>query len=1166
MADDLPSTGQFRLPEDLNTLSTMRDQLGDYLNTLERNTDSVNAWLATNQNDIIVGLHRLNRALGLKDEAGAIKHLKELGDKAGFVLSIQDFGTLADAAFGANSAFVAEAKKVERGIPKRILEDLPEIKMPDPNAPVAVVAPPPPPPVDEEAEKKGKKWWNPGTWFDKSEERAAEARKNSEEEAQRKIEEIKRHWRLVRSELISLQSDRHYYVDSFMDWVGETLAPEKPMTDPEMQRLMEKYQNPQIVIDLAMEDYAQVMDVKANALRERAMLYSKTAALIDEQKIAEFAALLPALFPKHDTVETKQVKDLLLQDYSVASFADMALLRVERRDEQLLLLKTALQLEPEYKLTGTKNAPEIFERVLKEVLAAESPLDSSALRLTIDKLKAGKADANSIISLNTAGQSVFERIGHRFTNELPAMKDATAHVLRGVGAPASGIEALVTDFVQAARARDGVKLGTVLNAVATREQGQAFKGLWNLMFPGHSLVNELTTAAKNTSDLSQLTGLALSAGLLDEFKVATNAVQGDAKRVLEFFNNDVMPDHADFSLVVARRLVATAFANGGLDQLRRELTKPKGWLEQVATGELNFEGRSNWIAALVEPWSSNLVKSNILAEAAANAKDATAKAMLEQMDKNLAGANIRLDDGRILTNLERVANIWYNAESKALHLTVTGTGHKVMDDVTPQAAKEILTHIQRRHPEFRAEYDGLYNPANIDRIVTKQGNTTIYWGNHTGVLNVPDETIAALHKASDYMHVTNPKNGQVHSINLKTVALLQPLEDGTHLLVDKYGEVQVVEGKVEIKAQGDLLNLSGTYFNARNASILSLDPAKGKLEFRAESADFEDLLESAAPGQFFYSVDLSKADFDRVVKSVEAAPAIVTPAGTSLKSLHFNMETLGYLMYTDERETGFQTRRNGPAKKPGFIPVEQDDLAHGIFEGLSKNPALVTVGNVITHKDQIDDAYYHADKQRFYFVLSNDILQVPLEPVPAYTALKKLSKSGTFTAVDTVTVPNLVPNGVGVEEVASDLVNFKRTVLQFHSDANDKTFLVAENDRFFYISSDKPHAQALFNMLEEQGLEGARAATPKQLAWTQKLRDVADALPQQPIKVTQSLTELGREYLLAQVTGKPGENRAMPNPKADFAIAAQALQAGQKFDYPARTATAAKRKPVAPRP
>ena len=69
MADDLPSNAQakqaatFKLPEDLNTLSQMRDQLSDYLNTLERNTDSVNAWLSKNQNDIIVGLHRLNRAL-----------------------------------------------------------------------------------------------------------------------------------------------------------------------------------------------------------------------------------------------------------------------------------------------------------------------------------------------------------------------------------------------------------------------------------------------------------------------------------------------------------------------------------------------------------------------------------------------------------------------------------------------------------------------------------------------------------------------------------------------------------------------------------------------------------------------------------------------------------------------------------------------------------------------------------------------------------------------------------------------------------------------------------------------------------------------------------------------------------------------------------------------
>lgn len=1166
MADDLPSNAQakqaatFKLPEDLNTLSQMRDQLSDYLNTLERNTDSVNAWLSKNQNDIIVGLHRLNRALAKKSDAEAVKALSGLGEIAGFVLSIQDFKGAAETAFGANSNFAAAAARVQPGIPKNILEDLPEIRLPDETT-LRPAMPPAPEPAPEEP-KVVKKWYNPGTWFDKSEERAAEAKKNAEEEAQRKIDEIKRHWRLVRSELISLQSDRHYYVDSFMDWLGEELAPQPGHTDAEAQKLMEKYQNPQVVIDLAMEDYAQVMHVKADALRERALLYSKTAALIDEQKIAEFAAMLPALFPKSETVETQQIKALLLKDFEVTSFADMALSRVHRRDEQLLLLKTALTLEPEYKLKGLSTPAQIFERVLKETLADKDPLSPEALNLTLKKL-GGESRGKEIIGL-ASGKTVFERIATRFGNTAEATARAMREVLSGLGVgTAKSPEAQLREFADGVATKDGLRLGDTLRAIAARNLSQPFKALWNLTYPNTSLAGEIVKGSKNTAELSALMGLALDAGLLDEFKAQTNALQGSAKNALDFFNKNVLPDHADFSLVTARRLIGTAFANGGLEQLRTELTRPGGWLEKIATGDLNQEGRANWVAALLEPWQSNIVKSNILAEAAASALSADARKALQSFDDNLTGTNVRLDDGRILTNLENVANIWYNAESKTMRLTVNGTGHPVLDDVSPQMAKEILSHIQRKVPALQAEYDGLYNPANIDRIVTAQGNTHIYWGNHKGVLNVPDATIAALHKSDDFMHVTNPKNGQTHSINLDTIALLQPLEDGTHLLVDKYGEVQVIEGKVDIRAKGGLLDLSGTFFNPRNASILSFDAAKNKLEFRAESNDFDDLLESAAPGQYFYGVDLTKKDFDRVKAAVEAVPTIAAPGAGNLHNLYFNMETLGYLMYTDERETGFNTRRNGPTKKPGFIAVEQEELAKNINAGLSANPELIVVGNVITHKSLIDDAYYSQEKQRLYMVLSNDILQVPADEATAHAVLSKLSREDGFTVVGAATIKN--PKGAGTVEMPADIVNLNRTVLQFHSEANDKTFLVAENDRFFHIGFDKQQAESLFDMLEAQGLEGAKAKTPKALEWTAKLRDVAAALPQQQLRVLPSLTDLSRDYLLEQMTGTPGENKPMPAPKADFAIAAQQLKTGGKLDYPARAA-APKKRPAAPRP
>ena len=1158
MADSPSSNADFKLPQDLETLSLMRDQLSDYLNTLERNTDSVNSWLQKHQNSVIVGHHQLNRSVSQKDEKGALQALRDLGETAGFVLSMQNFKGQAEAAFGADSAVVKEIAKHGLGVPKAILEDLPEIKLPDENtAPAAYIPPLPQPEIADAEPEKKRSVWNPATWFGKAEREEEEARKSAEAEAQRKIDDIKRHWRLVRSELIGLQSDRHYYVDSFMDWVGETLAPQKA-DEAEAQKLMEKYQNPQFVIDLAVKDYAEVMDVKVGMVKERALLYSKTAALIDEQRITEFAALLPALFPKSETSESKQLKELLLQDYKVVSFAEMALDRVTSREDQLLLLKTALAHEPDFKLAGLGSKTQVFERILKEVTSVQDPLDASALSLTLKKLGIGNDNGAAVIDLKSANKTVFERLASRFNTTLTKMQTAVGHVLTGLGNASGTTEKQVAGFVAAVRAEDPIKLGTVLSSLDGGAGSLAFKGLWNLAYPGVSLIGEISKTAKTTADLSALTELALRAGVADEFKVGTNAVQGDAKNVLKFINEKIMPEHEDFNLSVMRKLIGTSFANAGLDQLRRELTRPGGWLEQIAASSLNAEGKLSWTAAMLEPWPSNIVKSNILAEAAQTAKNPDAKKALQSLESNLTGENVRLDDGRILTNLDRLANIWYDGDSKVMRLTVNGTGHTMLDDVSPQMAKEVLTHIQRKAPFLQSEYDGLYNPSNLDRIVTTPQKTAIYWGNHTGMLNVPDETIASLHKHPDFLHVTNTGNGQTHSINLKTIALLQPLSDGTHLLVDKYGAVQVLEGKISLAAKDNLLDLSGTYFNPRNASILSLDADKKTVGFRTESKDFEDLLESVSAGQYFYNLDLNAADFARAQAAVAASPAIAAANKGDLKNLHFNFETLGYMIYTDDREAGFSIRKNGPAKTPGFIATQEEALAKNIYQGLSANPDLVTVGNVITHKSLIDDAYYNADKQRFYMVLNNDILPIPTDEDAAYKTLQKLSKEDGFMVVGASTLPS--PTGRGTVEVPADIINLNRTVMQFYSEAQDKTFLVADNERFFYIGYDKQQAASLFDLLEKQGLQDARSATPKNLGWTQKLGETAEALPTVMLRVTPSLTDLSREHLLQQAVGQTGENRAMPEPKKDFSIAAAPYKPNAVLEYPLRANVAPTRK------
>lgn len=1139
MADSLPSPTPFKLPEDVHLLARLRDQLDDYLSTLERNTDSINGWLAENQNDIIVRHHQLVRAITHdKDEAKADTALKNLGDMTGFVLNLQDFEKLAADQFGKDSKIAKAIAKAPRGFPAKILEDLPEISVPQDGAdvaPAAIVPVANTQPEEEEQPKKGF-WSSVGGWF---------KGKDPEEEAREKEAAVRRHWRNVRSELVSLQSDRHYYIDSFMDWIGENLAPENP--EASAAPLMQQYQDPQYVINLAQADYAEVNEGKTRRLADQSLDYSRIARTFDEQRIGEFIQMLPTLFPKTETPESKQLKTLLLTDYGVASFAELALTHVKDRKDELALLSAALTHETKFEIAGLKSGAQIFERVLGHVLDTK-PLDSSALQLTIEKLKKQEKDPAALLDLSHANKTVFKRIEKRFGTDYAAVSKATDHVAKGLTGQQSPIQS-VTDVVKAAAAKDVQTLAATLGKVQARS-GHAFMAMWHLTYPEKSIVKTLTDGVKTRKELSWVMENALKAGILDELKGASNAATGSTQNIVNFIDKTIAPSLAtedSFSRDTARQLIAFGFANGGLDQMRREMTKKDGWLETIVTSPvLSTTDKLQWTAALLEPFASDVIKANILNDAATKAADKDAAQALGDMEKTFTGGNIRLGDDKILTNLDRIANVWYNPEPQTLRFTVNGTGHTLMEGISPALARETLELLQRKGT-FESEYDGLFNTDNIDRVVSTAQGPKVSWHRHTADLNVTEAQLAALHKRTDFLHEDDPKTGNTFSINQNSVTLLQPLEDGTHLLVDKYGTALILDGKIRLEAQKPLLDLGGVYFNPENASIVSLSADKSSIEFRCENKEFDDFLDKAAPGEYFYNVPLpSAADVKTVEKALKAQTATQTP-GDTLDNLYFNLSALGFMMYETEGETGFHCRKYGPVRKQGFINTEAD-LAKAVFEGLVKDDKLFTIENVITHKDAIDDAYYNADKALFYLVIGQDILSVPCDEDTAYDALKKLSKESGFEVVGANYIENPKKPGVGVVEMPADVVNLNRATLLAFNAAQKETMVTADTDKF-PISLDRAQAQTLFDTLESDGQAAAKQKS-KANGWTHGLKDSFIRLPRIDVKIAPSITELSPAYLLKQASGETAETRSMPKLDTDFAIAAAALKANDKFTYP----------------
>lgn len=1141
MADSLPSPTPFKLPEDVHLLARLRDQLDDYLSTLERNTDSINGWLTENQNDIIVRHHQLVRAITHdKSEAKTEAVLNTLGELAGFVLNLQDFEKMAAEQFGKDNKVVAAIAAAPRGFPAHILEELPEITMPEDSADVAPVAivPVASAPAEPEQPKKGF-WSSVSGWF---------KGKDPEEEAREQEAAVRRQWRNVRSELVSLQSDRHYYIDSFMDWVGENLEPENPGTPP-AAALMEQYQNPQYVIDLAQRDYAEVNEGKTRRLAEQSLNYSRIARTFDAQHIDAFIQLLPSLFPKKETQESKQLKTLLLTDYNVASFAELALTHVKDRKDQLALLSAALTHETKFEIAGLKSGAQIFERVLGHVLDAE-PLDSSALQLTIEKLKKYEDEPARLLDLSAPHKTVFKRIEKRFGTDYAAVAKAIEHVFTGLTGRNSPIQPVV-DVVEAATSHDMNKLARTMGTIQA-QGGHAFMAMWHLTYPEKSIVGTLTEAARNNGELSWIMESALKAGILDELKGASHAATGSTQNVIHFIGQKIIPSLATddpFSCNTARQLIAFGFAHGGLDHMRTELTKTGGWLESVASSPaLNVREKLQWTAALLEPFASDVVKANILHEAAGRAHDTSAAQALGSMEAAFTGNNIRLGDDKILTNLDRIANVWYNPDPQTLRFTVNGTGHTLMEGVSPHMARETLALLQRKGT-FESEYDGLFNADNIDRVVSTAQGPKISWYRHTADLNVTEEQLRALHRRKNFLHEDDPETGNTFSINQRSVTLLQPLEDGTHLLIDKYGSVMILEGKIRLEAQKPLLDLGGVYFNPENASIISLRYDKDSIDIRCESKEFDDFLDKAAPGEYFYNVPLPyAAEMKAVEKALLAHDATRTPGGT-LDSLFFNLSALGFMMYEEDggNETGFHCHKYGPARKHGFINTE-GDLARTVFDGLSQAGNLFTIRNVITHKSMIDDAYYNAEKELFYLVIGQDILTVPCDEETAYDALSKLAQEPGFEVVGANYIENPKKPGVGIVEMPADVVNLDRATMLAYNAAQKETMVTADTDKF-PVSLDQTQAQALFDKLESAGQEDAKRKTKAQ-AWTHDLKASFVALPRVDVLFTPSITDMAPAYLLKQANYERAETRATSKINADFAIAAAPVKTNEHLSYP----------------
>ena len=1032
------------LEGNVQSLTHLRDQLALALVTMEQNTDRITAWLKDNREEIIVTRQQLMRALASKkaDKLRAFTtgaaNGKYSKDIIGFLLSDGEIIKTATALLGANNPEVIALNGIPAGMPAHLIEALPALNVPDDIAEnitqmQKAMAPANAPAKPAEKPKGGVL----SGWFKNQEQRDTE-------NAEAAYEGMLTHWRQIQRDLIGLQSDRHYYIDSFMDWVGENLSPSTP--DQNFAALMTQYRHPSYVIARAQEDYTQALTIRSKALLDDSTTYSNVAQLLDNQDIATFIKDLPLLFPRPDMPAAAEMRRLLLADFSATSFADIALDHVQKPADRLALFEASIAFEGRLKIKGSTKAETLYAAVQAAVLDRKNPLPVKALTTTLRSLSGRDADLN--LRAIVRSEDTLVKITAHFGDDDAAYATALSALLAGFGA---GVDTdcaqLFVTLRRAAIDKDSVALANAMSAIATPEMAADVRALWDMTMRGSSntgisLTGIIEDSCKgNIKTFVPLLAQAMSLGLAREITLeglsstrdeqAFSTAVAIIRTLLDNKNIEHVSPSAIALVLAANRTEtdATARANW-MDIIKGN----RGLIAQVAAHDtLPDLQKLNVIAALLSPVSSIVEKTALLENTAAGIAGAPQHArtagLLRDAARALIGDIYPADTDSYLANPERIANIWYAADtdkSGTLFFTLGGKTQVFSSKVSQTTAENLLDIMHHRYG-FMRESMGLFNPALADGFEHSNNGTRIVWDMHEAPLNITGLQRLDLQSMAGMVHATaTDSKGEITHTSMRPRAILALLpmpDNGQWLMIDRNGSHKIVDSLVLPKDEAPLVRMGNAFVNPDRASLLSIDDAGQTLSLRVENPVFAQLLEGMAREgglEGFYSADrqyikvtaASKAQWQACKDAIDANPAQLAAEG-DLSHMRFNIDTLGFITaYAEPKSAGIQYSHKNKGGVSGRIELDDDMVGElpKIIASLGKSasrsdkmlvvPAGGMMSELIVHADHIHNIFYQAKQQALIMITEHSDLRPSISKTDAMRAMGKIAKLPGWEGID----------------------------------------------------------------------------------------------------------------------------------------------------------------------
>jgi hypothetical protein len=1077
-SNDTPSSAantqpvKFTLPEDVDALARMRDRLAAYLETLERNTKTLSDWMNANKETIVLGYHRLNGALGGKDEVAAISAVTQLGPAAGFVLTIGDFSNRVKTTFGENSAVAKHIAKFTSPYPPGVLEDLPEVS--DKNANFLSPDVPDAPEIErpKPAEKKKS---SGGIWsFVKGafDDPAAEAA-----EAQRLAEEKMEKWRKVRDDMIGLTSNKHYYVDAVMDYIGQALDETTP---PDVDtEIMLAYKHPQFIIDRATEDFDAVNMNKSAGIRATAARYAKIASLFEKKE--SVPAMLDAMERLHTGVNESQeafMRKVLFKDMGIASFSDYALNHVTDAAVQFSLLKKAVALEKTLALKYALPVKEIFEKVLTRVTDAKDPLDPEALAIVQDGLGIG-SPADIVRQKIDIGDAML-RLMQRYDEDkaVTALNHLVSPGLGGVN-----ISGQIATFIGLKAAFDKNDAATVASifSAGTPPDVKTIKSLWKLCFADEtdSILQNVSSMAHALPRFSALGAIqnGITGGWFDELHLTNKSSSQQIDAVLGFFGDHFLSGSMD--LPTARLFLTTAIKDTGAIELRQRLSGQENgmtnWLERVLSNPgITAADKLSWTALLLKPLKNDYERANTLYAASLKAGDPAVRHALLRMERSFFGDNVPVGD-KTVANIRDAAcvkaerPIEANKKGMNINLIFGSKQHTLAEGLSEAEAREALAVIARRGP-FIPGHDSLLNPLKVDKIIFKDrepakdgpkvrdtGVAFVCGRTHECEFKIPRDNhdinnLNTTHRQFIIVESDGPRkkdaadgsktrNSDRTAINIDAIAVIKKLDankaqtpeeaeedrragitDYT-MIMDILGDFVQAKGKLtgQLPQAGVVQISDGTYVNIRNASMISIDEEKGTIGVRIESEEFKNCLKG------YFESDDAFLEFDatpRAIKEIRRAiednnkyAAHLDNSVTPRKEIYFNFERLGHMMLgqNDNGDYGFSVSVAGEYEKTAFVPARNKEAAIKIFKSCASAPALVRIDQTVLEPSSILQAFYNYNQDSLCLVTSHgQHTFVNVKPRDGLYVLNELCTKLGF--IPAQTVPANTVSGLAVAE------------------------------------------------------------------------------------------------------------------------------------------------------